>query len=273
MNPSLRQPLHAVVWGLFLLLASAFAQLGIGVAPPRFDLLVSPGGTATRTLTVFSREGEEQQIVPAVHDWLMDANDRIEWLPPATTNYSAAPWLELALDPFALPGGASKTVRFTLRVPKDEGLDGSYWTAIALTTEARPRTDATGKVFATRVRAMVIVYVTVQGTEQPAAELQGITVVTGEEDGKRFLVADVVNKGNVYLRLNGELRFVNTKGEVIKRTPLPERVLLREGLVRYELPIPPDLPEDTVLAAIEIQPQGPAGGYGGPPLYGEVALP
>ncbi len=258
---------------MFLLLLSAYAQMGIGVSPPRFDLTLPPGGEVTRTLTIFSREGEAQQIVPAVHDWLMDANDRIEWLPPATIPYSAAQWLEMTLDPFALQGHATKTVRFTLRLPEDAGLNGTYWTAIALATEARPHTDAQGKVFATRVRAMVIVYVTVQGTEQPGAELQGVTVVTGEEDGRRFLVADVANTGNVYLRLNGELRIVDSAGEVVRRAQLPERVLLREGLVRYRLPFPEDLPQDAILAQIEIQPKGPAGGYGGPPLYGEVALP
>ncbi|WP_457637335.1 hypothetical protein [Oceanithermus sp.] len=93
-----------------------------------------------------------------------------------------------------------------------------------------------------------------------------------DDQGKKYVVADVVNKGNVYLRLNGELRFVNAKGEVVRRKALPERVLLRDGLVRYKLALPEDLPEDAILAQIEIQPQGPAKSYGGPPLYGEVSL-
>jgi len=120
-------------------------------------------------------------------------------------------------------------------------------------------------------RVLSIVYVTIQGTERPASELQGVSIEAGD-DGKQYVVADVVNKGNVYLRLNGELRFLNTKGEVVKRLPLPERVLLRDGLIRYRLPLPDDLPDDALLAAIEIQPQGPAKSYGGPPLYGETSL-
>jgi len=179
---------------------------------------------------------------------------------PDATNYAydASKWITASYDPFTLQPDEPVTVKFSVSVPPDGTLQGSYRAALAFTTEPKPG-EYKGFAVMVNTRAVVVVYVTIQGTEQPAAELQGITAVTGEEGGKRFLVADVVNKGNVYLRLNGELRFVNTKGEVIKRTPLPERVLLREGLVRYELPIPPDLPEDTVLAAIEIQPQGPAG--------------
>ncbi|WP_456475905.1 hypothetical protein [Oceanithermus sp.] len=263
-------------WGsafALLCLGAALALQGVAVAPPRFEIVATPGSQTDKELAVFARETGPQRIVPAVYSWTLDPGGRLVLQKPDATNYAydASKWITASFDPFTLQPDEPVTVKFSVSVPPDGTLQGSYRAALAFTTEPKPG-EYKGFAVMVNTRAVVVVYVTIQGTEQPAAELQGITVVTGEEDGKRFLVADVVNKGNVYLRLNGELRFVNTKGEVIKRTPLPERVLLREGLVRYELPIPPDLPEDTVLAAIEIQPQGPAGGYGGPPLYGEVGI-
>lgn len=241
------------------------------MAPPRYELVLAPGDSTTETVTLFSRNTPDQKIEVDLVDWLVDPEGAIKTLPPGSSTYSAASWISTALDPFTLKRDASHQVRFTVTLPANPQLSGSYRAALAFTTEPRP-TVQKGVVALTRTRALAVIYVTVQGTEKPAAELQGVTVTTDAESGKRFLVADVANTGNVYLRLKGELRFVNAAGEVAQRVPLHERVLLREGLVRYRLPLPEDLPEGVILAQIEIQPQGPAQGYGGPPLYGEVAL-
>ena len=258
--------------GVLLLgvLGLAWAQAGIGVAPPRFELVLAPGESTTQVLALFSRNTPDQTIEVSLVDWLIDPQGGVKTLPPGAFPYSAAAWLDTVLDPFTLERDATHEVRFTVSLPASQDLSGSYWAALAFTTEPRP-VERKGIVAMMRTRALAIVYVTIQGTEQPAAALQGVTLQT-DEQGRRFVLADVANKGNVYLRLNGELRFVDAKGEVARRVQLPERVLLRDGLVRYKLAVPADLPEDVVLAAIEIQPQGPAKSYGGPPLYGEVSL-
>jgi len=255
---------------LFFLFGAAFAQTGIGVAPPRFELVLAPGVTTTKNVAVFSKNTPDQQIAVSIVDWTNRPDGSLVVLPKGTAKYGASGWISANLDPFTLERDGAHSIRFTVSPPADPSLEGSYWTALAFTTEPKP-VNRKGIVALMRTRALVIVYVTIQGTEQPAAALQGVSLVTAKEGGRK-LVADVVNKGNVYLRLNGELRFVNSKGEVVKRASLPERVLLRDGLVRYELPVPANLPEDVVLAAIEIRPQGPAKSYGGPPLYGEVDL-
>ncbi len=184
--------------------------------------------------------------------------------------YSLASWLQLSYNPFELSPDNPVKVKFTVTVPGSPSLNGSYWAALAFSTKPKPG-KFEGISVLVNTRVLSVVYVTIQGTEKPASELQGVSLQT-DDQGKKYVVADVVNKGNVYLRLNGELRFVNAKGEVVRRKALPERVLLRDGLVRYKLALPEDLPEDAILAQIEIQPQGPAKSYGGPPLYGEVSL-
>lgn len=247
------------------------AQTGIGVAPPRFELVLAAGDTYTGVVTVFSKNTPDQTIEVGLFDWLLDPTGGVGVLPPGSTASTAAPWIDVSLDPFLLQNNSTHQIRFSVTLPDSPTLRGSYRAALAFTTQPRA-TIQQGVAARMRTRALAVVYVTVQGTEQPAAELQGVTVVTDEGSGKRYLVADVVNTGNVYLRLNGELRFVDTAGEVARRVELPERVLLREGLVRYRLAFPDDLPGDAILAQIEIQPGGPAGSYGGPPLYGEVAL-
>jgi len=261
---------RAWISGVFLLIASsALAQVGIGMAPPRFELTLEPGATVSKDVAIFSRNAPDQRISVEIVDWSLSPDGRLLVLPRGSQRYSAANWLSAAIDPFTLKQNEPHIIHFSVTAPATN-LEGSYWAGLSFTTQPNPGKHK-GMVVAVRTRAVVIIYVTIQGTEKPASALQGLSLQT-EEDGKNYIVADVVNKGNVYLRLNGELRFLNTKGEVVERTPLTERVLLREGLVRYKLPVPEDLPEDVLLAAIEIRPQGPSESYGGPPLYGEIPL-
>ena len=268
-----RPALH--IWGsafALLWLGAAAALQGVAVAPPRFEIVATPGSEVDKEVAVFARGTGAQRIVPGVFGWTLDPSGRLVLQKPGAGNtaYDASKWVTASYDPFTLQPDEPVTIKFSVSIPQDASLQGSYRTALSFTTEPKPG-EYKGVNVLVNTRAVVVVYVTIQGTEKPAAALQGVSLVTAKEGGRK-LVADVVNKGNVYLRLNGELRFVNAKGEVVKRAPLPERVLLREGLVRYELPVPADLPEGVVLAAIEIQPQGPAKSYGGPPLYAEVAL-
>jgi len=255
--------------GGFGLASLAFAQTGIGIAPPRYELVLDRGATTTGQFALFTQNIKTQRIHVAKVDWLVKPDGALFSLPAGSGPYSASPWLSVATDPFVLSKAGSVDTRFSVHLPQDSSLEGSYWTAVAFTTEPTA-TGRTGLAARFQTRLLAIVYVTVRGTERPAAALQGFSVVN--EDGKRYLLADVVNLGNVYLRFKGELRFVDVAGKIVRREELRERVLLRDGLMRYRLPFPKDLPTDAVLVQIELQPQGPAGSYGGPPLYGEVPL-
>jgi len=270
MVPKLMRDPRGWLSGVLWLLAGAALAVGLGMAPPRFELLLAPGASSTETVVIFSYDAPDQRVDVGVVDWTLDPEGQLRVLPPGTLPYSASAWLQASADPFTLARSGTHPVRFTVAVPKDAALEGSYWTGLSFTTEPRPTEEGEGMTVRVRARAVVVIYVTIPGTERPAAALQGVLLQDGE-DG-RFVVVDVVNEGNVYLRLGGELRFVNERGEVAARVPLPERVLLRDGLVRYRLALPDDLPDDAVLAAVEIHPRGPADGYGGPPLYGEVPL-
>ena len=236
------------------------AQQAVGISPPRFEWSTEAGSVKTGRVTIFTTE-KEVRIIPEIVDWSLSPTGSVVVLPRGAHPYSASDWINLATDPFTLQKGRDIVISFSVRIPRN--VDGSYWAALSFTTT--PSLVRQGELaYEVRVRTLSIVYITIAGTERPGAK---ITRFDREGD---HLVLDVENTGNTYLRLEGELKFLNPEGKTVGAEKLPERVLLRDGLARMKLKLPKDLPKDAVIAAVEVYAKKPV------PLperlYAEVAL-
>lgn len=247
------------------LYAPSLGQQGIGVSPPRFELFLAPGEHERHTVTVFLKHTPEEVITPSVVDWSMDVYGNIRLLSKGQNPYSASNWIKVSLEPFRLSNQESYNIPFQLAIPRNAGLSGSYWTAIALTSETRSGTTDKGLHILFRTRVVVPVYVTIRGTERPDFVISSF-IKREKDKGGYELIADIENTGNTYLRLKPQLRLKNSSGETIRTLPLPMRVLLRGSVIRYQIP-DNVLPNDAVVAALEVSAkQLPS------PRYAEVAL-
>ncbi len=235
---------------------------GLLIAPPRYELVLTPGERVKKEFAVVAK-GYDHAIraAVAVQDWTLSPEGKIIALNPGQNPYSAAPWVQTALDPLSLEPDKPIVLPFEVRVPK-AGLSGSYWTAVTFTTESPPHKNKRGIAVVNRLRIWGIVYVTIAGTEAPGAEIANF----GFGSEKKNLILDVQNTGNVYLRLHGTLTYKDQSGKTIKAEKLPERVLLRDLLVRYRIPVKA-VPKEAVVASVEVTAKGLTS-----PLYAEVAL-
>ncbi len=236
MRRHLAAPLLLLAGGLSL------AFQGIGVAPPREELRLSPGAYKTVEVKVFTTEEAALQVSSRIIDWTMKPDGTVVEVPRGSQPYSSRSWIQTSLDPFAIAKDRYRSIRVTVRVPDDPGLSGSYWAALQFVTTP-PNPDPASTVVI-RVAANYIVYVTIAGSERPGAR---ILRFDRENDG---FVLDVANTGNTYLRLRGELRFLDERGQVLRSLPIPERVVLREGIARMRLSGP--WPAEAALAAVEL---------------------
>ncbi len=263
-----------IPWGLFLAFLTYFglmvhpvmAQIGIGVSPPHRAFILPPGGSARAEAVFFTQHNYQGSFVFKTFDWTIDPeNGTVIPLNDGSSRYSASGWLRANLprNPTQFEKGHPEiTVRYELRVPQTPTLQGTYWTAIALHTLPVPGRTAKGIKVNLSINVLHIVYVTIAGTERPDAAIQAFDL----DPAKNALVLDVVNKGNVYLRLHPSLVFRDARGKAIKSQKLAERVLLRDGLIRYRIPLK-DVPKEAVVAAVEVEAKGLVA-----PLYAEVAL-
>ena len=235
---------------------------GILISPPRYELVLNFGTRARKEFTVLAKGfGKAITAEVALMDWTFSPEGRLVPLEPGQNRYSAARWIEVVLDPLSLKPDEPFSLPFSVQVPAGP-YSGSYWAAITFATRPAPAKNKKGITVLNRLRIWGIVYVTIAGTEEPGAEIANF----GFGPEKKNLILDVQNTGNVYLRLHGTFTYKDESGKTIKAEKLPERVLLRDLLVRYRIPVTA-VPEDAVVASVEVTAKGLPS-----PLYAEVAL-
>jgi hypothetical protein len=236
--------LTSLLAAAFLLASSAWAA-DIGLTPPRLVLFAPAGGTATATFSVLTSASTEQAVEAATSDWFLDLAGDIAFVPSGTAPHSAAGWLTLESDAFALEPSGSRELRLEVAVPEDA--EGTHHTMVFFTV-VPPPTDAPGVGVTTTTRVGLTVYVTVAGTERTGSELVDLY-----QPDPATLATVVVNTGNTVMRLGGVLELRNEAGEVVHRLPVPDVPVLRESEREVRFDLPDDLEPGfyVVLALIE----------------------
>jgi len=250
----------------FLTTAQVTAQIGIGVSPPHKEFTLPPGGLARGRAVFFTQHHYRGTFTLNISDWTIDPRTGVVIaLSPQKSPYSASSWIKAKIpaDPLRFADDRPEVpIQYEVNVPNIPTLEGSYWAAIVLHTLPIPSQFERGIKVKLSMNVFHIIYVTIEGTERPGARI----VHFGFGPAKKNLFLDVENTGNVFLRLRTTLTYKDAKGTILKAEKLPERVLLRDLLVRYQIPMT-DVPEDAVVASVEVTADGLTS-----PLYAEVAL-
>lgn len=226
-------------------LAAPALAADIGLTPPRLVLAAAPGTTSVATVTVLTTGDAEQAVEAAASDWVLDPSGDIAFLPPGTLEHSAADWLTLEADAFALPAGGSRELRLEVAVPPDA--EGTHH-AMVFFTVVPPPGDAQGVGVTTTTRVGLTVYVTVVGTERAGAELVDLF-----RPDDATLAAVVVNTGNTVMRLGGAVELRDEAGAVVHRLDVPDVPVLRESERELRFDLPDDLPSGFYVALALIQ--------------------
>jgi hypothetical protein len=232
----------------FIFFLTAFAHAAdIGLSPPRLELIVEPGETVTETVTLLTDAVQEQQIQVLLEDFTLDPKGDLVTLPIASLEYSASNWLEPEVTDFVLAGGEGQEFRFSVTVPNDTSLAGTYHTMVFFTV-VPPPTETSGVGVVTTARIGLAVYVTVASTEQGGSEL----VDFFQEDDASLTFA-VANTGNTVMRLAGRIELRDEAGETKYALEVPDVPVLRESEREVRIELPEDLEPGfyTALALIE----------------------
>ena len=211
-----------------LLLSPAAAQVDLSVSPPRLELTVPPGGTATGSVTLVNG-GAAQAMAVVLEDFLLTPEGEALYLPAESLDSSLCPHLTVLPNAFSLAAGVSTEI--TVQVVLPPGAEGAYSCVAFFRTAPEPTAEGGVQLlFAGQVG--LTVYATAAGSGRQEGL---ISELEATPETVRFVFE---NRGNTLLRPKGAVRVVSEDGEEVAQVPVDEFPLLPEGYREVQLELP-----------------------------------
>ncbi len=220
---------------------SAQGQLGLGLAPMRVELRMTPGQQYSGTLSLDTDAGSTMRIRGELDDFFIDETTTPQFVAnaPSESRQSCKSWL--SLNPMEIEAKAKDhvAVRYTVRVPAD-ATEGSYHCAAGFVTLPTAGEPTFG--LRTAVRVVSAFYVVI-GNPQLSGGLKRILLEPAAKDDPHHWRAVVVmeNTGNLHYRPTGNVTVSDATGKVLEQIPLPSLAVLPQRDQRLVIPLTTDL--------------------------------
>jgi methionine-rich copper-binding protein CopC len=231
--------------------SQAPADNGIGVAPARFELPMSPGAEKTVVVNVIynSVSGEAQpcRLVASLGDWSILSSGEAEYYKAGTQPNSACAWLTYSPAEITALPGKIHPVRVTVSVPKD-ATPGDH--LAALFVEARPdnlKVDQNRRQVILRFRMAALFYIMVPQLTKKGS-LQDLK--TGVSEQGILVTPTLKNEGNSHLRPLHSIKILDSAGAVVAELPETESLPVLAGA---EMSRPLVIPKSLAAGAYSVR--------------------
>ena len=220
--------------------SSAYAQVGLALAPARAELSIKVGEQRSGTLKVLSQSAQPVHLRSEVLDYEIDENAtaRYERELPREKSASCKSWLTLSPAEFDIKKDGVLNVSYSLHPPA--GLtEGSYACAAGFTTLPNwPQPTESGNRGASNLFATVFVTIGSPAVSGSIKEVKVEPVGTKSKSpaGWRAVVV-IENSGTMYFRPKGTFEVLSLDGKTIEAFDFPSLPVLRQREQRFIFPI------------------------------------
>lgn len=175
----------------------------------------APGERYAGTVRVRNGGVEPQQVRVSSADYRFLADGRTFYEQPGTVERSNAAWVAFSPSRLTLAPGEEATVAYTVAVPADASLRGSYWSVLMVeAVDEAPAAVRAGRVgIAPNIRYAVQLATHVGQAERRIA-LEGARLTT---EGGKALQVDIVNTGLQADRLELRVDLFDAEGAPVGR--------------------------------------------------------
>ncbi|MGH7617017.1 MAG: hypothetical protein ACREPM_07315 [Gemmatimonadaceae bacterium] len=182
----------------------------------------APGESYQGQLLVKNMTSTTQEARIYQTDFTFAADGRTGYGTPGTAPRSNAKWVALGASYVEIPAGATVPVNYTVSVPADSSLKGSYWSMVMVEAiaEGAPESRApnarvqVGLAIATRYGTQIATNIGASGVSRLAFDSLTATTTAKGTQGLRF---DFINTGERANRFVLSLELYNEAGELVKK--------------------------------------------------------
>ncbi|MDP1853856.1 MAG: hypothetical protein Q8L26_06630 [Candidatus Omnitrophota bacterium] len=187
---------------------------------PKVRVSIVPGKQNSGEITLENPSDEERHIQLYLEDWhyVPSQDGTKEFLPAASLNNSASPWISFSPADFILRPHSRQRISYTIRMP--EGSLGGYYAAlffeIAL-SKLEETAEGTAAGIGLNVRIATLFYVEAEGTIKRTGVLDNFKVENAGKDAPLSIKLDFANTGNVDITAGGTFNLMDRQGMVVAR--------------------------------------------------------
>ncbi len=178
---------------------------------------LDPGGRTRGEIVVQNEGDEESEVKIFLQDYLHYADGRALFQKAGTVGRSNTSWITLTPNQAVIPAKGTLTINFTLSVPPDPKLKGTYWSLLmiepvpkSLLTPGKQENDVDIQVV-TVIRLAVQMITAIGKSGEAKLSFQSRSL-TREKNG-RFLTLDLENTGERLLAPHVWTELFDKKGQ------------------------------------------------------------
>ena len=249
--------------GKKLLLVMAAGAFCVSSLPAQLSIIgqldhiydVVPGGLYEGSIEVSNPGIETQEVKAYQTDYFFYSDGTNLYGEPGGLPRSNARWMTLSPRQIIVPPGETIAFKFSIQVPDDATLKGTYWSMVMIEpiplssaeSTLAPVQSGVGIAQVLRYGVQIITQVGRTGAKQ--IKFNALSLVA--EGGKRSLVADVLNTGEQWLRGKFSVDLYDSTGVFIGKYVGDQKRTYPQTSVRYTVDLV-GVPNGTYKALIVV---------------------
>lgn len=224
-HPFRRAATMCILWSAFTITALAselYAHISVEGGLTH-EKTAQPGQVYEGSVTLLNQSDQPQEVKVYKNDYWFDHEGRIEYRDPASLPRSNASWIRIDQSRVMVPPKDRASIRYTLTVPSEAGLQGTYWSLIMVegipesSSEAEgskpTKQPAVGILQVMRYAVQVITHIQETGTK----EIKFLNASISTESGQRLLYVDILNTGERLVRPQVYVEIFDSDGKTLGR--------------------------------------------------------
>jgi hypothetical protein len=166
---------------------------------------VAPGASYEGSIDVLNQGNDPQEVKAYQTDYSFSADGKVLYGDGGSLPRSNARWITMSPRQFTIPPNETVTIRFTVQVPSDAAMKGTYWSVVmvepvppgsAESSASGPKNIGMGISQVLRYAVQIVTHIGASGTRL----LKFSQIQLAAESEKRVLLVDVQNTGERWLR-------------------------------------------------------------------------
>lgn len=196
---------------------------------------VNPGEVVKGQITILNNDLTDQEVRIYQTDFLYNLKDQTFYDEPGSNKRSNANWMQYSPKTVILKSKESRNIEYEITVPKNDSIDGTFWSVIMVEGVTPIDPNQTGDLsIRTVTRYAVQIVNELSNKGRGSLKFEEPTLIKGE-DKKLFLAIDLTNDGNHYISPEVTIELYDESGNSVKTITAPKRGLYPSTSTRFKL--------------------------------------